>query len=107
MIYYPLSVLMMAGIRDILVITTPHEQHLFRHLLGDGGQWGLDLSFAEQPKPEGLAQAVLIGRDFITGDKSSLLLSVHLFYGLCFPVGVMRAAAIVRASASDRAAQYV
>src|SRR3546814_13826633 len=96
MIYYPLSVLMMAGIRDILVITTPHEQHLFRHLLGDGGQWGIDLSFAEQPKPEGLAQAFLIGRDFIAGDKCSLILGDNIFYGQGLQEVVMRAAAIHR-----------
>src|SRR3546814_4290240 len=67
MIYYPLSVLMMAGIRDILIITTPHDAPLFRHLLGDGSPWGLNLSFAQQSKPEGPAQAFLIGRDFLAG----------------------------------------
>src|SRR3546814_1522499 len=73
MIYYPLSVLMMAGIRDILVITTPHEQHLYRHLLGDGGQWGIDLSFAEQPKPEGQ-----IGRAHVCTQVTNAPLVCHL-----------------------------
>src|SRR3546814_16535031 len=85
MIYYPLSVLMMAGIRDILVITTPHEQHLFSQLLGDGGQWGIDLSFAEQPKPEGLAQPLLIGRECIAGDQCHLNTGENLFYGQGLP----------------------
>ncbi len=94
MIYYPLSVLMMAGIRDILVITTPHDAPMFHNLLGDGSQWGLNLSFAVQPKPEGLAQAFLIGRDFITGDKSCLILGDNIFYGQGLQDVLMRAAAL-------------
>jgi len=85
---------MMAGIRDILVITTPHEAPLFRNLLRDGSQWGLNLSYAQQPKPEGLAQAFLIGRDFIAGDKSCLILGDNIFYGQGLQDVVMRAAAI-------------
>jgi len=94
MIYYPLSVLMMAGIRDILIITTPHDARLFENLLGDGAQWGLNLRYAQQPKPEGLAQAFLIGRDFIAGDKSCLILGDNIFYGGNLQEIVMRAAAI-------------
>lgn len=81
MIYYPMSVLMLAGIRDILVITTPEDQAGFRRLLGDGSRFGLHLSYAVQPKPEGLAQAFLIGGEFIGNDRVALVLGDNIFYG--------------------------
>lgn len=91
MIYYPLSVLMLAGIRDILVISTPEDIPRFQVLLGDGSQWGMSLSYAEQPRPEGLAQAFLIGRDFIGEGPVSLILGDNLFYGFGFQ-GLLRKA---------------
>jgi glucose-1-phosphate thymidylyltransferase len=81
MIYYPLSTLMQAGIREILVITTPHEQALFKQLLGDGRQWGLEISFAVQASPDGLAQALIIGEEFLEGNPSCLILGDNIFHG--------------------------
>ena len=94
MIYYPLSTLMLAGLRDILIISTPQDTSRFADLLGDGHAWGLNISYAVQPSPDGLAQAFLIGRDFIAGDASALVLGDNIFYGQAFSKQLQTAAAL-------------
>jgi glucose-1-phosphate thymidylyltransferase len=93
MIYYPLATLMLAGIREMLMINTPHEQEMFQRLLGDGSQWGIDIRYAVQPSPDGLAQAFTIGRDFIDGRPSCLVLGDNIFYGHGFTERLKHAAA--------------
>lgn len=92
MIFYPLSVLMLAGIQDILIISTPKDLPLFKNLLGDGSQWGLNFSYVEQPRPEGLAQAFILGREFIGQDSVCLILGDNIFYGQGFQKLLLEAA---------------
>ena len=106
MIYYPLSVLMLAGIRDILIITTPEEQSMFKRLLGDGSQFGINLTYAVQPKPEGLAQAFIIGEEFIGDDPVCMVLGDNIFHGPGLSKKLLFAKSIVEDEANPRAVVF-